>query len=177
MQVLTVTHLLTHSPNHLLTHSPTDVRKVAIIAFSDGNNDITLRTSAIRQLKEMLVNNYLIQTAETSWCVNIASEIGNILNNAITIYGQLNTSFCDVNANGSDTLTLSFLVELISLLKLFIVNCSVIRRHINFDFIDIIDEDSMNIVTSGMAYSLAYSLTYSLTHISVSKSIINTYCY
>ena len=66
-----------------------DVRKVAFIAFGDGNSDITLRASAVRQLKGMLLNNYLIQTAETSWCVNLASEMGAILNNAVTIYGQL----------------------------------------------------------------------------------------
>ncbi len=129
-----------------------DVRKVAFIAFGEGNSDVTLRTSAIRQLKGMLMNNYLIQTAETSWCVNIASEIGSILNNAITIYGQLNTSFCDVNANGSDTLTLAFLVEIMSLFKLLVVNCPAIRHNVNFDFVDVIDDDSEG---SGMTSSVS----------------------
>ena len=138
------------SGSNIFRHA--DVRKVALIAFGDGNSDVTLRTSAMRQLKGMLMNNYLIQTAETSWCVNIASEIGCILNNAITIYGQLNTSFCDVNANGSDILTLAFLVEVMSLLKLLVVSCPAIRRNVNFDFVDLIDEDSEGL---GMSSSVS----------------------
>lgn len=62
-------------PTRLMNHS--ECRKLASIAF--GSHDAVIRTTAMRQLLQMLADRHLMATAEGGWCVSVAAKCAAIL--------------------------------------------------------------------------------------------------